>query len=75
MPYTIGPAELVIVLLVAAMIAVPVVLVMLLARTVAARPSAPTGTDPRAILADRLARGAISRAEFDAAMRALGFTD
>ena len=31
--------------------------------------------NPRAILADRLARGEITREEFDTAMRALGYGD
>jgi uncharacterized membrane protein len=69
-----GPAELVIVLLLAGIIAAPLAALVLVARW-AARPTQPAGPDPRAVLAHRLARGEISRAEFDTAMRALGFVD
>ena len=36
-------------------------------------PSQPAAQDPRAILAERLAKGEISQDEFDTAMRALGY--
>jgi uncharacterized membrane protein len=74
MPFNVGPAELILLLLIAAMIALPVLLVVVLARA-AGRSSQPASPDPRAVLAVRLARGEISRAEFDTAMRALGLSD
>ena len=75
MPFNVGPAELVIVLIIAAIIAIPVLLVIWLAGAARSRADQPSSPDPRAVLADRLARGDITRAEFDTAMRALGFTD
>ncbi len=74
MPFDIAPAELLVVMITAAMLIAVPVLVILAAKAIL-RPSQPTTPDPRAVLADRLARGEISRDEFDTAMRALGFSD
>jgi uncharacterized membrane protein len=74
----IGPVELIIVALSGLFtLAIPVAIVVLLVVLVrranqAPRPPAGWGPDPRAVLADRLARGEITRDEFDTAMRALG---
>ena len=68
MPFNVGPAELLMMLVVAFMtLALPIAVIVLLVG--AGRRAAP---DPRAILADRLAKGEITREEFDVAMRALG---
>jgi uncharacterized membrane protein len=72
MPFTIGPAELIVVLIDAALIAVPVLLVVVIARAVASGSAARSAPEPRVVFAARLARGEISRAEFDTAIRALG---
>jgi uncharacterized membrane protein len=70
MPFVsgIGPGELIILF-------VPfVVLVVLVVALRAARGrDLPSMPDPRVVLAGRLARGEITRDEFDTAMRALGF--
>jgi uncharacterized membrane protein len=69
MPFNAGPAELIMILVVAFMtLALPVAVVLLLIR--AGKRSDP---DPRVTLADRLAKGEITREEFDTAMRALGY--
>ena len=71
MPFNAGPGELIIILVVALLtIALPVAVVWLLVQS-ARRPV----RDPRATLADRLARGEITRDEFDTAMRALGYAE
>jgi uncharacterized membrane protein len=75
MPFTIGPAEVIVVLVEAALIALPVVLLIVVVRAVASRTTARSTPDPRAVLAERLARGEITRAEFDTAMRALGLVE
>ena len=68
MPFSMGLGEQLVVLVVGVMtLALPIAIVVLLVR-VARRPA----PDPRALLAERLARGEITRDEFDAAMRALG---
>lgn len=75
MPFGIGPGEIVIVLSIAAIVAAPILLLVFLARGSARpAPSAP-GPDPRAVLADRLARGQITHADFETAMRALGLVE
>jgi uncharacterized membrane protein len=71
MPFTIGPAELIVVLIVAVLIAVPMLPVVVIAQAVASGSAARLAPEPRAVLAARLARGEISRAELDTAMRAL----
>jgi uncharacterized membrane protein len=69
MPLALGPAELIMMLVVAFMtLALPVAVVLLLIRA-----GKRSNADPRATLADRLARGEITRDEFDTAMRALGY--
>ncbi len=69
--FSIGMGEQLMVLVVAVMtIALPVVVIALLVR--ARRRPAP---DPRATLADRLAKGEITREEFETGMRTLGSTD
>ncbi len=73
MPFNVGPAELVIVVLIAAMIALPIVIIVLLARGAFRTPAGPMAPDPRVVLAERLARREITQDEFDTAMRALGF--
>jgi uncharacterized membrane protein len=75
MPNGVGAPELIILLIIAAMLVVPAVIVVMLVLSIAARSSEGTRPDPRAVLAERLANGQITRAEFDAAMRALGFAD
>lgn len=50
-------------------VAIPVVVIVLLVQA-GRRPP-----DPRTTLADRLARGEITREEFDVAMRALGLSE
>jgi uncharacterized membrane protein len=73
----IGPGEIIILFIIAAMIGVPILVLVLVVR--GSRPVSPQagpswGTaDPRAVLAERLARGEITREEFDTAMRALGY--
>ena len=66
--FSIGPTELILVLVIALMVFVIVVAALKL--VAGPRPAPP---DARAVLADRLARGEISQDEFDAAMRALGY--
>ncbi len=75
MPFHVGPGEIIVVLLIAAMIAVPILLAVLLVRAVAGRGQVSQSPDPRTVLADRLARGQITQAEFETAMRALGLVD
>jgi uncharacterized membrane protein len=75
MPFNIGPGEIMILMATAAMVAVPILLVVLLVRALAGRGRAEPGADPRIVLADRLARGQITQAEFDTAMHALGLVD
>ncbi len=68
MPFDVGVGEQIMVLVVAIMtVALPVAIILLVVQA-ARRPPA----DPRAVLADRLARGEITRDEFDTATRALG---
>jgi uncharacterized membrane protein len=85
-PFDIGPGELILVLIMFAMLGIPVVILVLVVRSMRSSPPAPvpwapvTGAssaapDPRAILAERLARGEITRDQFDTALRALGFAD
>ncbi len=64
MPLGLSPLHL---LLIIAIYAVPVAFIALLVMAVRRRPP-----DPRAVLADRLARGEINREQFDVAMGALG---
>jgi uncharacterized membrane protein len=73
MPFGVGGLEFVVLLLAVALFAVPIILALLLARAATGRSSAPRSPDPRAVLADRLARHEITQAEFDTAMRALGY--
>ena len=71
MPLDIGVGELLMVAVVGVMtVALPIAVIVLLVQA-GRRPA----TDPRATLADRLAKGEISREEFDTAMRALGLSD
>ena len=67
MPFTIGPGEILMVLFIAALYAVPVFLVYALFRFAQGRRQ-----DPRRILDQRLAKGEISIAEREAALQALG---
>ena len=55
-------------LLVFGTLAIPLAFLALLVQAVRSRPP-----DPRAVLADRLARGEITREQFDTAMAALGY--
>jgi len=66
--FTIGATELIIVLVIA--LIVFAIVVGALKLVAGQRPQPP---DPRTVLADRLARGEITKDEFDAAMRALGY--
>jgi uncharacterized membrane protein len=75
MPFNNGPGEIIIVLLIAAMVAVPILLVVLLFRAVAGRGQVAPSLGPRSVLADRLARGEITQEEFDTATHALGLVD
>lgn len=74
MPFNLGPGEIILMVIIALMIAVPVWLLISLGKA-SARGSHSTSADSRVVLADRLARGEISQADFDTAMRALGFID
>jgi hypothetical protein len=65
MPLGLSPLHLLVIL---AIYALPVAFVVLLVMAVRRRPP-----DPRAVLAARLARGEITREQFDTAMVALGF--
>jgi uncharacterized membrane protein len=67
----VSPFDLLFTILIVAVYAVPVLIVLLLVRVLRAarRP------DPRAVLAERLARHEITQQEFDTAMRALGLPD
>jgi uncharacterized membrane protein len=68
MPIGLTPLHLLLVLVIAAIWVVPIVVIVL----AVARVRRPGPPDPRAILAERLARGEITREQFDAAMQALG---
>jgi uncharacterized membrane protein len=73
MPFNIGPGEIIIVLiLVGFWIGLPLLAIYLLRQHLRAR-EAGRQPDPRAVLAQRLALGQITPAEFETAMRALGF--
>jgi len=63
-----SPVHLFLMLVVAAQVAIPILIVVLIVRYFVGR----SRPDPRAILADRLARGEITREQFDTAMQALG---
>ncbi|HEY6569825.1 MAG TPA: SHOCT domain-containing protein [Candidatus Limnocylindrales bacterium] len=69
MPFDIGPSALSIVLVAFA------ILWIAYRVSAAQKKSRPTARDPRAVLEGRLARGEITRDEFDTAMRALGIGD
>jgi uncharacterized membrane protein len=83
MPFNVGPGELIIMLIITAIVFVPIVALLLVLRADRSTPvesvalaqdaSRAASPDPRAVLADRLARGEISRDDFDTAMRALGY--
>ena len=78
MPFNIGPGELLVVLIIALVFVLPVFLLFRAGQLSAGTAAAPTtwgapAEDPRATLADRLAKGEITREEFDTAMRALGY--
>ena len=77
MPYSVGPGEILVVLAVTALWAVPIAVVVLVVRSLrkGSVGTAGASSDPRAVLAQRLAAGQISRDEFDSAMRALGHAD
>ncbi len=62
-----SPLHLLLVLVIAALVLAPVVILGMLLVAVRRREQ----PDPRALLAERLARGEISREDFDTAMRAL----
>jgi hypothetical protein len=66
MPLGLTPAHFLLIMMVAA---VPIALLALLVLAARSRPP-----DPRVVLAGRLARGEITREEFDTAMSALGLT-
>ncbi len=66
MPFDIGPSAISIVLVAFA------ILWIAYRVSAAQKKSRPPASDPRAVLAERLARGEITRDEFDTAMRALG---
>ncbi len=71
MPFETGGAQLIALILIMAVYALPIYAVLWIVRSLRAarRP------DPAAILATRLSRGEITREEFDTAMRALGLGD
>ena len=69
MPFDIGPSALSIVLVAFA------ILWIAFRVNAAQKKSRPAARDPRAVLAERLTRGEITRDEFDTAMRALGIGD
>jgi uncharacterized membrane protein len=69
--FNVGPTELGIVLVIA-LIVIGLAFAGLKLLSGPSRPVTPS-PDPRALLADRLARGEITRDEFDTAMRALGY--
>jgi uncharacterized membrane protein len=69
--FNIGPTELGIVLVIA-LIVIGLAFAGLKLLAGPSRPVTPSA-DARAVLADRLARGEITRDEFDTAMRALGY--
>jgi uncharacterized membrane protein len=86
MPFSIGPGELMLLMIIFAMFCVPVLILVLVVRSMRGDPPAPVpwtaagavpppGSDPRALLAERLARGEITRDQFDTAMSALGLGD
>ncbi len=86
MPFNIGPGELIILLIIFAMMALPLVVLVLVVRAMrsgppATVPWAPIATpasstlDAQTLLAERLARGEITHDEHDTAMRALGMSD
>ena len=86
MPFNIGPGELILLIVMFAMLGIPVVILVLVVRSMRSSPPAsvpwapatsvsPAAPDPRAILAERLARGEITRDQFDTAIAALGFAD
>ena len=62
------PVHLVFILVILAEFAIPILVIVLIVRYVMRR----NRPDPRVILAERLARGEISREQFDTAMQALG---
>ncbi len=69
--FNIGPTELLIVVVIAVLV-VGIAIAFLKVLAGQSRPATPA-PDPRSVLADRLARGEITREEFDTAMRALGY--
>jgi uncharacterized membrane protein len=72
MPFNIGPAELIVIMvIIAVLVAIPVLAVVLFVRWASdrGRSSVP---DPRAVLAERLAQGEITVGQFRTAMAALG---
>jgi uncharacterized membrane protein len=73
MPFGVGAAEFIVLLLAVVFFAVPIVLFLLIARAAGNRSAARRSQDPRAVLAERLARHEITQAEFETAMRALGY--